>query len=162
MNKPAAIAAQVVDIQNDRQHKGFVKVTLHVPAELGAQLTESLGWPTYTTPVPVAIARLKQQQEEPTTATEKPAPVSPPVRVPRNKLAMRAGILSNDSLFHTFLATTKGLGVNSEGAANYVRHFCKVESRKEILPGTEAANRFDLLESAFICWRDKDQFVEAS
>src|ERR1700722_4213562 len=104
MSKPAAIAAQVVDIQNDRQHKGFVKVTLHVPAELGAQLTESLGWPTYTTPVPVAIARLKQQQEETNNiATEKPAPTQPPARAPKNRLTTRAAILSKDPLFKQWL-----------------------------------------------------------
>jgi hypothetical protein len=44
--------------------------------------------------------------------------------------------------------------------AEKFRQFCKVESRKEILPGTEAALRFDLLESAFIGWRERDAVVE--
>jgi hypothetical protein len=162
MNKPAAIAAQVVDIQNDRQHKGFVKVTLHVPAELGAQLTESLGWPTYTTPVPIAIARLKQQQEETNTATEKPAPTQPPARAPRSPLVTRAAILSNDPLFWKYLGEKEGKLVGKDGAAMHIREWCKVESRKDILPGTEAALRLDLLQTDFVCWRDKDQFVEAS
>ena len=52
--------------------------------------------------------------------------------------------------------------VTEEAATAYVRDICRVESRSEIKPGTEAGNRLDLLESAFICWRDKYKFIEAA
>lgn len=161
MNKPAAIAAQVVDIQNDRQHKGFVKVTLHVPAELGAQLTESLGWPTYTTPVPVAIARLKQQQEEPTTATEKPAPVSPPVRVPRkwNELSMpqQAGIMGETEAFRKFMC--EKYGYTHADCPLMIRQECKVESRKELLPGTLPGTTWLRIVADYRAWMHEPEYV---
>ena len=56
MTKPAAIDAQVVDIQNDRMHKGFIKVTLHVAAERGALLTAILGAIASTTAYTTAIS----------------------------------------------------------------------------------------------------------
>ena len=172
MKNAAAIAAQVVDIQNDRQHKGFIKVTLHVPAEQGATLTESLGWPTYTDPVSVAIARLNPNKvgvatPEREADKDRTAPADPPASrkpvAPDRRLAQRAGILCSDPLFHKWLGEiAKMSDVTEEDAAIYVRTKCEVQSRSEIKPGTEAAYRFAWIESAFICWRDKDKFVEAA
>jgi len=104
MNNCWAISAQVVDIQNDRQHKGYVKVTLHVPAELGAKLTDALGWPTYTTPVPVALARLNESAIPADAAPAiPPSPSNAPAGAATNRLTKRAGILANDPLFHRYL-----------------------------------------------------------
>ena len=163
MTKAAAITAQVVDICNDRQHKGSIKITLHVPVELGARLTEILGWPTHTTPVPVALARLNESAVVADAAPAKPPSPSLPAGAATNRLTKRAAILSNDPLFQKYLAQKidePHASIDTANAAQYICNMCKVESRKEIQPGTEAATRFDLLESAFICWRDKDAFVE--
>jgi hypothetical protein len=188
-DKIAAIQAQVVDIQNDSRHKGYVKVTLHVPAELGAKLTDALGWPTYTTPVPVALARLTESAKpfDPErvvvqslntgtnisyTRSAMPADAAPakpanPSIAPvggaafkRNPLTLRAVLLSKDPLFLKYLWETERKTYTNEEAAEHIRKFCEVESRKDILPGTPAALRLDLLESVFVCWRDKDAFVE--
>ena len=73
-------------------------------------------------------------------------------------------MLSNDPLFQKYcdvhVVNPTGILYDKEMAAEYLRAFCHVESRRDIRPDTEAANRLDLLESAFICWRDKDAFVE--
>lgn len=166
MSKPAAIAAQLVDIRNVGAHKSL-KLTIHVPVEQAHLVTEAFGWPTMVDPVPIAIARLKQQQEETNTATIKPAPVSPPMRAPKNRLTTRAAILCHERLFQQFVCIKLGIKMSpdctySAAAAEYVRDFCKVTSRKELEPGTEAGNRWDLLESAYICWRDAPQFVEVA
>lgn len=61
MNKPAAISAQLVDMRNVGTHK-CLKLTLHVPEEQALDAIAAFGWPTGAAPVPVAIARLNQQE----------------------------------------------------------------------------------------------------
>jgi hypothetical protein len=167
MTKAAAITAQVVDICNDRQHKGSIKITLHVPVEVGARLTEILGWPTHTTPVPVALARLNESAVVADAPAVNLSPShAPAAGVATNRLTKRAGILGNDPLFHKYLVEMwldpfcTVSDDPKERAAMFIRLKCKVESRKDILPGTEAATRFDLLESAYVGWREKDAVVE--
>lgn len=172
----AAIAAQLVDVRNVGHNK-CIRLTLHVPAEQAPLVMNAFGWPTLVDPVPVALARLdptKIESEVVQSETTKPgqldtSPASGPDIPARavNRLAQRAGILCNDSLFHRYLERrlsdgVKGPTVNTEFAAGYVREFCKVESRADIKPNTEAATRLDLLESAFICWRDQPELADAS
>lgn len=168
MDSRAAISAQAVDIQNDRQHKGFIKVTLHVPAEIGARLTDTLGWPTYTQPVAVALARLdpskiksgdnapgrevERNLDRPSTSrSHKPVDES-------RRLAQRAGILCSELTFHKFLneAMPNGFIGDAEGAASVVRLVCGVETRADIKPGTDAARKFEQLEGRYLGWRDHD------
>jgi hypothetical protein len=159
----AAIAAQVVDIQNDRQHKGFIKVTLHVPSERGAMLTESLGWPTYTDPVPVAIARLDPNKIAVVAASEAEKVATPHDPSASHRLTTRAVMLAKDPQFHLFLQGLSKLGcITEEDAAVYIRTKCGVASRSEIKPGTAAATKLDFIESAFICWRDKEKYIQAA
>lgn len=57
MNKPAAIAAQLVDVRNVSTHK-CIRMIVEVPAEQAMAVIAAFGWPTGVDPVPVAIARL--------------------------------------------------------------------------------------------------------
>ena len=165
MRKLAAIAAQVVDIQNDRQHKGFIKVTLHVPAEQGSALTESLGWPTYTTPVSVAIAQLVDPSPIAGDAPAREAESSkaaPPASASR--LTTRSVMLAKEPMFRRFveIETKAPMGaVTEEAATEYIRSTCQVASRSEIQPGTVAADRFAFILSAYTLWREKDRYVAA-
>lgn len=183
MSDHAAIAAQVVDIQNDRQHKGYIKVTLHVPAECGQQLTAAMGWPTYTTPVPVAIARLNPETERKVMPTETTQPQqirrteNPPASGPDiqararkpvdsdKRLAQLAAIRCGEPMFWRYLNERGPLGIGAiidkDTAAAAVRFICQVESRSEIKPNTEAGLRWELLESAFVCWRDVPEYADA-
>lgn len=152
------IDAQCVDIQNDRAHKGSIKITLHVPVERGNELNAMMQkWPTYTDPVPVALARLNfvpqpaKEKAEIVTASEP----EPPAWI--NRYAQRAGILCNDPRFQGFLLERYAPGTmvidpvtRREWAAAKVRELCEVESRGDILPNSPAANRFDILESAYL------------
>jgi len=157
--KPAAFKASYADWKLIKT-RSCVQIVFEIPVEKANEAYECLGgMPVSANESWFAIARLKQQEEgKNNIATEKPAPTQPPARAPRNKLTTRAGILSNDPLFHKWLAEQGYTG----DSADYVRMFCEVNSRKDILPGTRHADRFDLLESGFICWRDRDAFVEAS
>ena len=147
MNRPAAISAQVVDIQNDRLHKGSIKITLHVPAEAGAQLTEALGWPTYAQPVPVALARLNGAVVTEGRSANAPAATT-------NKMAQRAGILCNEVLFQRFVEFVSGVKINNTTmTANYVRGYCNVSSRAEIIAGTPPGDRFEELLNRYAGWK---------
>ena len=168
MSKAAAFKASYADWKLVKT-RACVQIIFEIPVEKANEAYECLGGiPISAKESWFAIARLKQQQEETNTATIKPAPVSPPVRAPKNRLTTRAGILSADPLFHKYLVEMWANPFSSvsndpkERAAMFIRLKCKVQSRKDILPGTEAATRFDLVESAFVGWRDKDAYVEAS
>lgn len=98
----------------------------------------------------------------PASGPDIPARARKPVD-PQKKLAQRAGILCTDPVFHRFIAEHYGFvfstdaDEDNERAAQFVRQRCQVKSRADIKPNTEAATRLDLLESAFICWRDGAQ-----
>ena len=87
------------------------------------------------------------------------SPHDPP---PSHRLTTRAVMLSKDPQFHKFLEGHLRLGnVTEEEAATYIRDKCRVASRSEIKPGTEAATRLDFIESAYVCWKEKDRYVAA-
>ena len=157
MSDIAAIQAQLVDIQNDRQHKGSIKITLHVPTEAGGLLTRAFGWPSYAAPVAVALAALHPEkllqvdaQEQPSRGVDLPAP-----RPPNNKkMAQRAGILANDSLFWCYLEElNNGTEIMEDEAAEYIRDYCQVTSRVNIVPGTPAGELFSELLTKFTNWK---------
>jgi hypothetical protein len=78
------------------------------------------------------------------------------------RLAQRAGILCADLSFRQFLSKEFHCTImDEEEAAIAVRHTCKVNSRSEIKPSTEAGRLFDHLYSRFVAWRDADIYVEA-
>jgi len=162
MTKPAAFKASYADWKLVKT-RACVQIIFEIPVEKANEAYEVLGgMPFAATESWFAIARLKQQQEETTTATEKPAPATPAARAPRNRLTTKAGILSADPLFHRYLAETyPGHAYGKDEAADYIRTTCGVGSRKDIQPGTEAAIELDFIESKFVAWRDHDRFIEA-
>lgn len=134
------------------------------------------GMPNPAAEVWCAVARLDPEKIErqvmpvdaangdpkPTRLDTSPAS-GPDIPARANRLAQRAGILCNDPLFHRYLAERHFklpmAQMSTEGAAQFVREHCKVESRSDIKPNTEAGLRWDLLESAFVCWRDFPEYA---
>lgn len=187
MKDAAAIAAQLVDVRNVGQHK-CVKLTLHVPAEQAEQVMDAFGWPTMVDPVPVAVARLVQPAERtvvqdtdnssrlhagqeqhvgPSPDKTRPALESLPALVrakasPQKRLAQLAGMLAKDPLFYKYLESPGQEPVTEDEAAEYIRKWCGVTSRSQILPDTVASKSFLRLYDSFAAWRDADQYVEAS
>lgn len=94
---------------------------------------------------------------------QKPAPEADnasPVRAPRklvmpeNRLTRTAAILCTDPVFQTFLFEHDMIDGRSEEKAKLAIYFiCHVKSRKEIIPGTPAADAWDDLYSKFIAWK---------
>ncbi len=141
-----------------RQVRDEVHFTFSVPVEMGAEYLRRIG--EFAKPGEsrwCAIARINIDKEEDKpqelhkTSSRQTSLESEPAR-PHNPYSRRAGILSNDPAFQTWIKVD-GVG-RVAAAADYIRHKCGVTSRKDILPGTDAALRFDLLQSAFVVWRD--------
>lgn len=75
------------------------------------------------------------------------------------RLTQRASILCGEKVFQTFLSELLPLdwqqatGSHEERAATVLRGFCKVQSRRDIVPGSAAAAAFENLLGKFIGWK---------
>jgi len=147
--------AQIVRIANVGQDK-MCRLWLEIPQEHARPFIAEFGWATFVEPIPVKI--VSQQPTEDKAERETPShemakldkPLEPTVPAGvHNPYSRRAGILAQDKQFQAWLKVP-----NADYAAHQIRHKCGVTSRKDILPGTDAALRFDLLQSAFVVWRD--------
>lgn len=170
MNKPAAIAAQLVDVRNVAAHK-CVRLTVEVPAEQAMAVIEAFGWPTGVDPVPVAIARLDLSNarlnghepaslESPVEAAglcgespDRPLKARKPVAADK-RMAQRAGILCADPVFQQFLLERGSVqSKNEPEAAEFIRQYCGIASRAELIPGEPPATVWTHLHSEFEAWR---------
>lgn len=73
-------------------------------------------------------------------------------------LATRAGILCNDRQFRRYVGqaiAAPGGEVGTEAAAEYLRRFCGVTSRRDLDMTPEARARFDTLTLEFDAWRGR-------
>ncbi len=71
--------------------------------------------------------------------------------------AEEAGYWCTQVGFFRFLIEWKGLAVFTEhDAAAAVRALCGVASRRELVPGSEAATRWAMLKAEFDLWSSRD------
>jgi hypothetical protein len=137
--------------------RACVQIVFEVPIEKADEAYAALGgMPNSAKERWFAIARLNIEK---TTGENKSyrKPVAPDKR-----LAQRAALLCKDHQFWKFLEQTKRVvGADEESAAAYLRDECAVDSRSEIMPETIAGHAFDMLQTAFVAWRDSEKYVEA-
>lgn len=94
-------------------------------------------------------------------AVNEPPPASKPrpVIAPDKRLTQRAGILCNDPDFQLWLRKTNNawqlmnLGTAADKAAELVRVYCGVGTRKDIIPGTPAGMLFDEMLGKYAAWQ---------
>ncbi|MCA0963309.1 hypothetical protein [Salipiger bermudensis] len=70
-------------------------------------------------------------------------------------LAQRAGILCNDARFQRFAAARSGFEDGqfcTRAAAEFLRSFCRIESRRELDSNEKARARFRVLNTEFDAW----------
>lgn len=70
-------------------------------------------------------------------------------------LAQRAGILCNDARFQRFAAARSGFEDGqfcTSAAAEFLRSFCRIESRRALDTDDEARARFSVLTTEFDAW----------
>jgi hypothetical protein len=102
-------------------------------------------------------------------ASADPSPKTVPVRAPiapDKRMTQRAAILCKDPVFQTWLRETNTswrimMGTDEEKAALLVQVYCGVKSRKEIIPGSAAAELWDQMVSKFYAWRDAPEMADA-
>jgi hypothetical protein len=74
--------------------------------------------------------------------------------------AQQAGIRCGEREFDEFLITKFVDYAPSEDAADVVRKYCGVQSRSLIRPGTQAEQRWNLLESSYQAWLAERQYAD--
>ncbi len=154
-DEAAAFKAMLVACRQVRDDVHFI---LSVPAEKGTEYLQRIGgFPKPGESRWVAIAQLKstkedQPQELHKERTRRTSLERQPAR-PHNPYSRRAGILACDPLFQAFIATPQ-VQDKVAYAASYIRLYCKVTSRKDILPGSDAAEKFDGLLKDYTVWHE--------
>jgi hypothetical protein len=142
MNAPAAIQAQLVDVRNVSSHK-CVRLEIHVPAEQAGLVMAAFGWPTMADPVPVALARLNLEP------IAKPATDKPRTPFAQLPLAQQAAMRCDEIGFRAFIRERGGKAADALEAATFVRLHCAVSSRKDIVEGTTAGERWKALDADY-------------
>lgn len=70
----------------------------------------------------------------------------------------QAGILCTDRRFQDYAAQHRGFAAgmfNESAAAEYLRQFCVIDSRRELLTDTRAQKRLQILRAEFDAWTGK-------
>lgn len=124
--------------------RGVVSISFEVPIEKADVAYKVLGgMPDHSSEKWFAIARLNPKSADPKERPEKKSwQEMPPVQ--------QAGMLCDDPLFQKFMRETSEFTHND--IPLMVRQHCGVESRKGILPGTDAGNKWDSLVSDYRAW----------
>lgn len=182
-DRPAVITGSLVDAKNVHTHKSL-RLIIDVPAEHAQKVFEAFGWPTMASPVSVAVARLSETAEQRSNHSaqggadsfrvsegSRPASASPASdRKPlllASKIAMTCGSLtfqrwlkqSRPSLWGTAAYRCEARGkttTEDEIAAELVRIFCGVESRREISGDRYATDRWGSLTAEFEMWQREE------
>lgn len=149
--------------------RSVVQIIFEVPLEASGDAYQVLGgMPQPSSEVWCAIARLDMkggeanQQSKPGLQPDKPAPASVtdlPVRARKpvaaeKRFAQQAGICCGDPVFQQFLYEHDMVIEKTEDCAvTAVYLICGVATRKDIVPGSAAADAWDRLYSKFMAWK---------
>lgn len=144
MSEPAAFKACFTDWKLIRT-RSVIQLVFEIPVEQSDEAYRVLGgMPNPGNSVWCAVAKLN---------ADEPVKLHKPV-APDKKLARQAGIACADPVFRRFLVEKGDAPDDSiDTAANMVRLCCGITSRSEIVPGSEAAKRWDDLYGQFIAWK---------
>lgn len=125
--------------------RGVVSITVEAPIEEHARIAEIAEHGAW-----VAVARLSKEGNPPSKTLQQLYANVQEERKKPNPLAQRIAMTCNEPAFATFLS--EKMGRSGDVAAN-VRKLCGVQSRKEILPGTDAAQKWDELHGKYLGWQ---------
>lgn len=145
--RSAAISATFSDFRLVKGRK-VAQLVFEVPLESADAALETLGGlPRPDREAHCGIARLAKKPETPSRPERTTGPIP--------TLAQRVAIKCQDADFRRFLAIGwDGVAVlDVASAAADVRDICGVSSRSEIVPGSEAARKWEALEADYIAWR---------
>lgn len=165
-NPPAAIMGDFASYRPVLGRK-VLQVVIEVAIERQAEVFAALGYPTGGGSIPVAVTRLNagSANGRPSdfgseNAGSTPAPATKPERHRWSELSPteQSGILCREADFIEFAASAAPEVWSGcphapvHKAAAVVRHFCGVNSRADIEPGSEAARRWNQLQIRYGSW----------
>lgn len=78
---------------------------------------------------------------------------------PRINVVQMAGMLARDPLFIDWVGqwTVPPRAVSAEEAAQFIRHVCQVESRRELLTNRDAEQRFhNFIRKPYLLWKERN------
>jgi hypothetical protein len=170
MTDLAAIAGTYADLRQVKS-RGVWQLVVEIPAEHAERLVEMFGLPRQDEPQWLGVIRLNSSPRAliPGSGLDLPSSdgvsvvpdgsrVAPkPMRADEPALgetktytlANRIGMTCNNPAFREWLYRAEGIGGDGD-VAYYVRLYCNVKSRAEILPGTDAAARWSVLETQYL------------
>lgn len=162
MSNPAAFSGDYTDLRFIKT-RSVAAITIEIPIEQAADFVAAFGAPVPSSGCPVAIARIqpsivRQQLEASVALIEKPA------KERRSWSALsyaeQAGIRCNEQDFWQYIAEAKNVTkpISSDDAAAFVRMHCRVDSRSEIKWGTEAGEKWCLLDIGYGAWSQRPIF----
>jgi hypothetical protein len=158
MTKPAAVAGTYSDLRFIKGRK-VAQVVIEIPIEAAQSFADAFGMPNPTSETWVAMARMSKGRPSPEPREEvKPEPVGTPPKAARRfrdlPLPQQAALRCQEPAFWRYLAEREGSGPvgSSDGAADEVRSICGVTSRSEIKNGTDAGERWHILNGSFEVW----------
>lgn len=73
-------------------------------------------------------------------------------------MPQQAGILSNDEQFQIFAGARtikSGVQLSTNAAAEFIRQYCGVKSRKHLPHDDDARRKFAILRTEFDAWRGR-------
>jgi len=151
-DKPAAIAGTYSDFKIIRSRK-VAQLVVEVPIEQAQALITALGLPNPAEETWVAVARLGPggYQSQPQAISEAPKAHRTFEQLP---YPQQAALRCQDMNFREFLRLEiKADWVrDAEDAAEFVRGWCKISTRKDIRPGTEAEKLWLRLNTHYTLW----------
>ena len=150
MSKPAAFKATFSDFRLIKGRK-VAQIIFELPIEGCDAALEALGGvPRPDRETWAAIARL-----DPKAVPEPSEPIQLGKRTFEElPFSQQAALRCQDMEFREFLRHECGSkAANAEEAAEEIRARCGVTSRKDLLPNTQAGNRWLLIESAYQAWK---------
>lgn len=124
------------------------QVIIEIPLAGAAEFVRLFGLPDPAAEVPLAIARLKDK-----TVIEHEPAIKKPRKFEDLTPAQQAGISCNEPRFWSYLREEHGYDVTNENdAADAVRHYCEVDSRAQLHPGSHGATKWAFLASHYQGW----------
>ena len=170
MAKRAAISGVYSDLKTVKT-RSVCQIVVEIPIERGKEIVDAFGFPQPGSEIHVAIARLNGEAGSNNISAKAPsteAPVSPTKRsFDELPYSQQAALKCQDAAFQKFIAerdpafnvASVDIFTNDpeerakQITAKIVRRYCNVESRSEILPDTDAGERWNSLMDEYHLWQ---------
>lgn len=145
MSAPAVVAGSYCDLKTIRTRQ-VLQMIIEIPLEQGEQLIDAFGFPNPGAEIRVAVARLVDPTPTPAKQSDKSeaAKAAYNAKSEGEQAVVRAALLARDPRFQVYAKAS-----NETEAADYIRHRCVIDSRREIATSSVALDWFLTMETEY-------------